>query len=501
MQKRLAPRLLSSVLSERYTTKYLNQHEHKVYRLDHANATPLIRPVDHLEFPKSPAQTTYGQLQTTTLENGTVVASVYNTQAQGSVSIYVKAGTRLENRSQHGYSHFLKHLVFNRSINFSPVSLVRHLEHRTGQYTSTVGREFHRLAASLPSEEIADVSLFLLEVMRPKLREYIVADIATTVGSESSLAFSNPAISVAENLHKSAFRGIGLGNSLFSSESRAAAITEEPLEDLEDFILANYQPENFIIVSTGGIPHAELVEKISSTMDMLPVKDEGPPQIREPLPQAEVSPSKYVGGEHVDYSDSHNAHVAIGFSSASINKEEYFAVEILTKLLGGGSRYSVDGPGRGLSSRLFKDYLVKDEHIQCVNAFNFAYSDAGIFGVYGEVHGSRAADLTKVISESLKGMGKFTDNELNSAKAQAKGEFLRGVETEDGYNGFITKQLVEGRNPSSDPSTFAQNYDKVTADQVSKVATRILKSTPTYIATGDVTNTPSYSDVQGFFKL
>jgi hypothetical protein len=73
-------------------------------------------------------------------------------------------------------------------------------------------------------------------------------------------------------------------------------------------------------------------------------------------------------------------HVAIGLRGVDCSDKEVVAAAVLQSLLGGGDQFSAGGPGKGLTSRIFRNVLSNPE-VLTATSFNVSYQDSGLFGI------------------------------------------------------------------------------------------------------------------------
>ena len=78
--------------------------------------------------------------------------------------------------------------------------------------------------------------------------------------------------------------------------------------------------------------------------------------------------------------------MAIGFESCSYYDKDFFAFAVLNSLMGGGGSFSAGGPGKGMFTRLYIDVLNKYHWVYHAQSINHAYSDSGMFCLYGSAH-------------------------------------------------------------------------------------------------------------------
>ncbi|KAG0071541.1 ubiquinol-cytochrome c reductase core subunit 1 [Linnemannia elongata] len=127
-----------------------------------------------------------------------------------------------------------------------------------------------------------------------------------------------------------------------------------------------------------------------------------------------------------------------------------------------------------------------------ISAFNFGYSDAGLFGIYAQADHKNIAEAAKTAVASLKAASKSVSaDEFKRALAQAKFETAARYETRAASTEILAAQAIQGHKVSASESLAA--FDKVSAADVSKFAAKLLSSKPTTVVLGRTSELP-YGD-------
>ena len=91
-------------------------------------------------------------------------------------------------------------------------------------------------------------------------------------------------------------------------------------------------------------------------------------------------------------------HVVLALESCSYGDEDFFAYAVLNSLMGGGGSFSAGGPGKGMYTQIYVNVLTQNHWVYSALAQNHAYSDTGIFCLFGSADPSKVATLL-VLSE------------------------------------------------------------------------------------------------------
>lgn len=416
------------------------------------------------------------EVKTSTLKSGARVVTVQSDALSRGLALFVKAGSRYETRETAGVAQFAKHMVFQRSATRSPVFVVRDMESLTSEFVSSTTRDTLSFTARLEPNNVSAVQLFLADSLKPVFHEYIIGDLVPTIELESQLAEEDPNTIFTETLHKTAFRNTGLGRGLYCASNRASSISHTQVADFWADRVAN--PANHTWVGV-GVDHDQIKDLVEGSGKSV-----------------EATPSHYYGGD-VSVSLDTNTRVGIAFKGLAENDKDLPALAVLSAVTGGDARYSHDGPGRGVTTRLYRNVLQKHDGVVATATFNASYSDAGLWGVYAEAQPGNVPKVVELLTGELSKLKKegLNASELEGAKNRAKAAFLRELDTPKGWLNYLGRK---GSAPGTllTPSEFVSKLDKLTAEDVSKVAHSVLSSDVTLVCVGDVEGLPLARDIQ-----
>jgi predicted Zn-dependent peptidase len=163
----------------------------------------------------------------------------------------------------------------------------------------------------------------------------------------------------------------------------------------------------------------------------------------------------------------------LGFPGVSARDPDYWNVQVLATLLGGG-----------MSSRLFQEIREKRGLAYSISAHASSYMDGGIFDVYTGTGEAEMAELVPALIAELRGT--FVppgEAEIRRAKAQMKAGLLMSLESTNArMDALGANLLVYGRDVP--PEEVARHVEAVTGEDLARVARRILAGKPTLAAMG-----------------
>jgi predicted Zn-dependent peptidase len=111
-----------------------------------------------------------------------------------------------------------------------------------------------------------------------------------------------------------------------------------------------------------------------------------------------------------------------------------------------------------------------------VYGLNHSYTDTGSLYAQAGVDINRIDDAVSTVAAELRKIAeeRVPDDELTKAKSFAKGRFVLQLETSQGLIMFgLRREVLEGRTP--DPKEILAEIDKVTADDVQRVARDVIE--------------------------
>ncbi|KAF9317137.1 ubiquinol-cytochrome c reductase core subunit 1, partial [Podila horticola] len=335
----------------------------------------------------------------TKTSNGVKIAALDESSPTASVSLVINAGSRFEPKDKAGIAHFVKNYGFKNNGKRSAFRIARETELVGGVLSSNLGRETISFTAECLKEDVPYfVEVFGDLVAQTKFTEHELHSVATEVAAECHLAESTPEIAVIDALHNAAFRN-GLGNSVY-----AASYSDISTEDLKKFASENFVANKVALVAT-GVSEAELKSLADSAFSHVAAGS-----------AAKAEGAKYYGGDVRVAHSSSVGHVAVAFQGAAAGTPDFYTAQVLRSLLGGDRfvKWSTSGVSP-LSAA-----AGKIGHGAQISAFNYGYSDAGLFGVYAQASNKDITEAAKVAVASLKAAAKSVSaDEFKRALAQA----------------------------------------------------------------------------------
>ncbi|XP_021367243.1 mitochondrial-processing peptidase subunit alpha-like isoform X2 [Mizuhopecten yessoensis] len=448
--------------------------------------------------------------QVTTLENGLRVASENKFGHFCTVGVLVDSGSRYEVAYPSGISHVLEKLAFNSTTQYSREQIFEILEKHGGITDCMSARDTLIYAMSAESTALPLLSNILAEVtLRPQFTEQEIEDTRNIVEYELESVETNPQPEpiLIELSHAAAYQNNTLGLPKLCPKETIPIIDRSTLLS---YMYHHHTPDRMVVAGV-GVDHQQFVEAVKeSFLNKQPVWQDDPKLIH-PSAACDKSVAQYTGGDvrvNKDLSDvslgpnpmPDLAHLVIGLESCSHKEEDFVAFCVLNILLGGGSSFSSGGPGKGMYTRLYTNVLNRYHWINSASAVNNAYEDTGFFCIHCSSHPDRLGELAEVIIQELcNTAGNIRNDELERAKTQLQSMLLMNLEMRPVMFEDVGRQVLANgyRRPVE---YYFEAIGKITAADVQRVGSRMLKTKLSVAAYGNLKKLPSYEDMQSLLS-
>jgi predicted Zn-dependent peptidase len=395
------------------------------------------------------------------LANGLRVASDRMAQVETvSVGLYVGAGTRHEPAALNGVAHMLEHMAFKGTARRDAKAIAEEIENVGGFMNAHTGREQTAYYIKCLKEDvdlaldiIADI--FLNSVFDPSEFERERGVILQELGQVED----TPDDVIFDRFQETAFAGQALGRPVLGT---ADIIRKLPRQSALDWRQAIYAPGNVVLAAAGNLDPAHLEKRAGELFGAWRQNGTALNEV-----------ARYTGGEFREDSDLEQAHLVLGFPGVGFADPDYWAVQVLGTLLGGG-----------MSSRLFQEIREKRGLCYSISAHASSFADGGVFDIYTGTGEDEMAELIPALIDQLRlARSAPAQSEVRRAKAQMRAGLLMSLESTNArMDALGANLLIFGRDMT--PEEVSAKVEAVTADDMARVASRILSGTPTLAALG-----------------
>ena len=321
------------------------------------------------------------------------------------LGIWIKVGGRYENTANKGTAHFLEHLLFKGSKNYTCRKLKEAIEGVGGALNGFTSEELTCYLVKTPAKHI-DSALDVLSdmVINPVLPEHEIAKEKTVITEEIKMYRDQPQSYVYELLDELLWPEQPLGAPIIGTEESVNAITRASLASFKEHY---YNVFNMVVSVAGLFDYGNFSKRISRIFSPLKAKE---PVDYEPVRESQNRPQMKLF-----HKDTEQTHLAMGFHALKRDDPLRHAVGLLHVVLGGN-----------MSSRLFNE-LREDRGLTYeIGTGVKRYYDTGAFLVHAGIDNNKVTEAIGLILKELDRIrvGLVSDDEFKRAK-----EFYRGQMT------------------------------------------------------------------------
>ncbi len=408
--------------------------------------------------------------QITKLENGmTVLTDNMPHLESAALGVWVKSGSRSEFDNEHGVSHLLEHMAFKGTKTRSSRQIAETIENVGGDLNAATSIEHTGYFARVLKDDAALAADILSDILQNSVFDaHELSREQQVIVQEIGASHDTPDDHVFDLFQAAAFPDQAIGRTILGTTDSVRGFEPDAIRAYMD---RNYVGDRMLISAAGNVDHDQLVDIASERFKDL-----------KPTGAPEPQKARYVGGDLRHESDHEQAHVVIGLEGRPYNSDGFYAVQILSSILGGG-----------MSSRLFQEVREKRGLCYSVYAFHWAFADSGIFGVAAATGADDVGELVPVIMEELRNATEsITEGEVVRVRNQIRAGLLMSLESPASRAGQLARQQILWGRPIPLQETV-ERIGRIDVDRVKKIAREILDAAnPSVAGVGPVANMPDY---------
>ena len=376
---------------------------------------------------------------------------------------WVKAGARNEKEDQHGIAHLLEHMAFKGTRQRSARQIVEEIENVGGDINAATSVETTAYHARMMADDINMGMEVLHDILHNSVfdaqelqREKHV--ILQEIGAAHDL----PDDLVFDIFQDAAFAGQPIGRPILGTPDTVNGFSRD---NLNAYMHDHYRGPNMVVSASGKIDSPALMKKVEELYSDF----EGDLSIEPPQ-------AHYIGGQAMVERDTAETQIILGFEGRAYQARDFYASQLLSMILGGG-----------MSSRLFQEIRENRGYCYSIFAFNWSFSDTGVFGINAATGEEDLPKLMPVILDELKrASDDISTEEADRARAQIRSGLMMSMESPAARAGTIARQLLLfGRTISNEE--LMERLEAVSAERLRDLAGRLFtESVPTIAAVGDI---------------
>jgi predicted Zn-dependent peptidase len=378
------------------------------------------------------------------------------------LGIWVGVGSRDEDETHAGATHYLEHLLFKGTRRRTALEISSEMDAVGGEMNAFTAKEYTCYYARVLDADLPLAVDILSDMVTSSLITPKDVDAERNVVLEEiAMNEDDPSDTVHEAFTAKLFGDTPLGRPILGTTDSINAITRD---QIFEHYQARYTPEHLVVAAAGNLDHDTVTELVRQAFG--PVLDRAA-EPAAPRLTGDRQPGHGVQagvGTTLISRGIEQANLVLGCEALARTDERRFALGVLNAAFGGG-----------MSSRLFQEVREKRGLAYSVYSFSGQHADTGMWGIYVGCLPSKADDVLAICAEEITRVveGGLTDAELDRGKGQVRGSIVLSLEDPSSRMSRLGKsELVYPRLEPVDEVLAA--IDSVTHDDIRAIAADIL---------------------------
>lgn len=369
------------------------------------------------------------------------------------VGIWVNTGSRDEQLSQAGYSHFIEHMFFKGTRSRSATEISRDIDGLGGEMNAFTTRETTTFYVKVLDQQLQQALELLADLFHHSRFDSKEVEKEKQVVLEEIRMVQDDPEDLVQELHTGQVLGRHpLGRSILGREDTIRTLKRP---DLLGYIDAHYDPSQIVIAIAGNFEQAKVERLVARYF--------GRTKSTKRISKVARRPPEVHGGVLVKRKPLEQVHLCLGLKGVAAGHRDRYALYALNSVLGGS-----------MSSRLFQEVREKRGLAYSIYSFLSDYSDVGTVTVYAA---TRPKEVERVVDLVCREIGRISKQgierkELDCAKNQMKGSLMLSLESSHSRMSKLAKdELVYGTRTSLEE--MVAHIDQVTVEQVYAVGRQL----------------------------
>lgn len=391
------------------------------------------------------------------------------------VGVWLDTGTRDEQPNEAGASHFLEHLLFKGSDDWSARQISEAFDAMGAQSNAFTTKEYTCFWARCLDEDLARTLQLLGEMLqRPSFRQADIDAERQVVIEEILMSEDDPEDVVFEAFTETSFAGHALERPILGTRQSIEAMSRD---DLAGYWKRRYTTGAAVVAVVSSLPHEVVVAAVDAEFGGWG---------GDPLDH-DLGPRSATGSVRFVPKDTEQAHLVVGGGLFPRGDDRRWAFELLNHVLGGG-----------MSSRLFQSIREERGLAYSVYSFGMPFADNGVWGVYAGTHPRHLPEVAGLVADELGAVAArgIDAVELDRAKGSVRGSLALSLEDANSRMVRLGRQTVTGGELLSTGERMAR-IDAVTVDDVRTLAAQVLAGPRTITVLGPMDEVEAIDGVEG----
>jgi predicted Zn-dependent peptidase len=358
------------------------------------------------------------------------------------LGLWIAVGSRQEPLELGGVSHFIEHLIFKGSEQYSALDIARIFDDMGGEPNASTSKEHTLVNARFLDEDLDKAFEVIAEmVARPSFvdldqeREVVLEEVAMYEDSPPEL--------IHDDLSEVVFVDHPLGRPIIGHVDTLERIDVPTVRSYHD---AHYVNPGIVVSAAGNIDHDQLCGLAARHFR---------PEPGAVVLQADLSAPGFRHVARFREKDTEQYHVCLGGPGPRRTDPDRYAVFVVDTIL-----------GSSWSSRLFQEVREQRGLAYSVYSYVSLYADAGLTAIYCGSREEAIGEAMEVILEVLDDLGKDVAEEtIQRAKNHLKGQHVLSMESPGARMQSQGRAVLTGQPVLTVDEVLAR-IDAVTHDDV-----------------------------------
>ena len=386
------------------------------------------------------------------LNNVRFIFSRFKEIETASLGIFLGVGARYEKKRLKGIAHFLEHMLFKGTKNYSHRRIKREIEGRGGSLNAFTSQEITAYYAHFLNKNFKITLDILLDmVAAPALRPADIEKERNVILQEIKMYNDLPACRALTLLEELIWPGHALGEEIIGSSASVGRIGRR---DLFNFRNNHYVNKSMVISLSGNFPKAGIIDLLTGRIK----------SSKNPTGVVLKKPSG-LRGLHIitEKKKLEQVHLCLGFRSPSSLSSKRIATGLLHIIL-----------GANMSSRLFEELREKRSLCYDVSTEARKYKDSGVFIIHlGLQRDKITLAHNTIVKELIRLKTKLIGaKELTRAKDYSLGHIAMSLERPEGRMFYAAESYLT-RGAIESFSGIKESISRVSAEDLRILAKEI----------------------------
>jgi predicted Zn-dependent peptidase len=367
------------------------------------------------------------------------------------LGFWIPAGSRDEEFSLAGATHFIEHLLFKGSSKYTAEEIAQVFDTLGGELNASTSREYVVVYGRFLDDQLP----VAMDVMCDMLLTPTFADLdreREVVLEEIAMVEDSPQDLIHDILAEVVLDGHPLAHPILGTRESIGGVSEE---EVRAYHQRRFQFGDMVVSAAGNIDHERLRGLLVGRRESADGKHP-----TRPVLQPAMTPRRSFLSKETE-----QMHVCLGGVGMARSDERRFQLSVLDSLFGGS-----------LSSRLFQEVREKRGLVYSVYSFSSLYEETGLSGIYFGCRPERLQTVMETVGRELVRLvtEPVPADELQRAKEHLKGRTILGLESTSSRMTRLGKGVLTNTEILSEDE-LARRIEAVTSEQVMELASEVYR--------------------------